>query len=175
MAVVRKLAGHALVEIRDPAYLRKVGGFALVGSPFRLVMTGTTEQMVRELINRGSTTVWSEETLDLVSTDEQIGVSGVNSKITILAKPGSGYIGTIGLLYRRVNFSRLFIDLDLSEPLSPIVDLADALSQINQCYGLFLEESDVEATVVSGQTQVTLTASNTNYVVLPGTEVTIGT
>ena len=171
---LRQLGGYALTMDRRPIALRQLGGYAVVGDPPKIAMAKTGIELLRDMINSISSEVWTPSTLE-VSAPSPSSVGNRNTSVDVSPKGSAEYIGQYTLHYRRVDFSRLFTGEDLLPALSPVSTMAGALNQINTRYLTKLTEADVVAQSFSGQTKVTLTAADGSYILLPGTQVTIGT
>lgn len=175
VAHVRQVSGYAALQDKRPIAVTQLFAYAVLGKVTRFIMTADAKTMLRQLINSISSVNWTDSTLTIgtpIPASQTIG--DADTEVVVSPKGGAPYIGTYSLFYRRVSFSRLFVDQVTATPLTPVSSLDNALSQINSRYGTFLTLNDVVPQTLSGQTSVTLTAADGSYLLAPGTQITIG-
>lgn len=173
VAHIRQVVGYAALVDKKPAMVRQVFAYAVVGRLPRFQMTAIAKDMMLSLINQRSTQVWTHSTLD-ISAPSNVSQGDSNAAITVSPKEGAQFDGSLVLYYKRIDFSRLFVDLTTSTPLTEVTSLQNALDQINARYNTHLTLDDVVPQTLSGQTSVVLTASAGSYLLKPDTTVTIG-
>ncbi|QVW55045.1 hypothetical protein pEaSNUABM29_00001 [Erwinia phage pEa_SNUABM_29] len=94
-------------------------------------------------------------------------LNGRNSQVTLIGKPGKGFIGELVVSYDRLSLPSLFTSAALTLVLTPeMITLGDLLPSINELYGINIERADVALpdTVLPRQIgvgTVSLTVQNT--------------
>lgn len=175
MATVRQVGGYVAVYIQPGATIRSVGGYAAVSLTGRFIMEKVAKLALLDLVNEISNHQHLETELAFGYPSPDTSKPGKNTSITLTALPLSDYSGSKQLFYRRLHITEVFRGLVLSEPLTPLASVEDAISQINARYGTYLVLNDVaEQGSVVGQTTITLTANEGSFMFVPGTTVTIG-
>lgn len=99
----------------------------------------------------------------------------VNTEIEVTAYPVSGYQGSTKLQYKRVPILNAVADRTLTFTVNSNTNVHSLLPTINAAYGLALATSDVLNTSVgAGAVTIILTAAETSYIYLPGSQLYLG-
>ncbi|QVW55794.1 hypothetical protein pEaSNUABM9_00213 [Erwinia phage pEa_SNUABM_9] len=71
-------------------------------------------------------------------------INGRNSQVTLIGKPGKGFIGELVVSYDRLSIPTLFAGMSLTIVLTPeMKTLGDILPTINEIYGVNIDRADV--------------------------------
>ena len=107
---------------------------------------------------------------ELLSAPDQA-EHGANTRLRLVAKPNSGYQNHVDVYYNRTDLARLFKNVPLVGVDSAFATQAEALTLLNQKYGLAISVGELEPTVPVDGTVVLRVSQSDIY--LPGTQITV--
>lgn len=168
---LRNAPVYLLTTASDPLTLRTVDMYLLVEDVLPLPQGISGYDAVYAMIQAAASETLVLSNTTLSDPEEEAGES-TNSAVVLTAQPGSGFSGSVRLLYNRSELPRAFLG-GVPVVIEGETTAHELLPKINAATGMVLEERDIENTAIVGAS-VTLTASATSYYFLPGSQQQVG-
>lgn len=172
-AQIRNVRGYALTSPPSQAQLRNVRGYALTAAtkPPPTAQTGVNAMLwlLNQNINIATPFTLSQLTIGTPSSySDPTGRN--NAQVSVTAKSGSGYQGTMTAYYNRRTLDSVFNSTAwLLGTISSATTIRALIPQINTAYGVGLDPTDVvDGPVNAGATSLTLTIASGSYMFKPG-------
>lgn len=161
IASLKTLGGFVLQTYQSPAQLRGLVGSMLTDSIVRVpTFSVGQDASILAAINR-------EYKLALTASMVTIGPAvaldasdDYNTKVTVTAKPASGYNGDMTFRYRRLLLSRIIqaVDISVAKAISGATKTSDYIALVNSTYGVSFTAADfVDQAVVDNGEYVDIT------------------
>lgn len=170
---IRNVRGYALTSPPTQAQLRNVRGYALTAAtkPPPTAQTGVNAMLwlLNQNINIATPFTLSQLTIGTPSSySDPTGLN--NAQVTVTAKSGSGYQGSMTAYYKRRTLDSVFSSTAwLLGTISSATTIRALIPQINTAYGVGLDPTDVvDGPVNAGATSLTLTIASGSYMFQPG-------
>jgi hypothetical protein len=178
VAQIRNVRGYALTTPSHAGQVRNVRGYVL-SSALKMPSGQVGVNAMLWLLN--------QNVKGAAFTTAQIGIGTpstysdptgrTNSQVTVSAKSGSGYAGSMQAYYSRRSITTAFSNTNwLLGTISSATTIRGLISQINSAYGTSFDPTDVvDGPVAAGTTSLVLAADPGSYVYLPGTQILLPT
>lgn len=176
---LRQIVGYAFETIPGSEVVRSIAGYAFENAPRTIPMSKTGDLSMYDLINNNRivSTVFSTSntTLGTPTALSQLDTNGHNTSVSLTAKNGSGYSGSITFYYLRRPIGDLNPTSLSLGTISVDTTIYAVLATINSKYSWNLSQSDVvDGIVKAGAQGITLTAASGSYLFVPGSQVIVG-
>lgn len=139
-------------------------------------LNDTSRRLLLKLINRANGLQLPDNFLEistpsLLSPPDQAEY-GYNTKATLTANPGATHLGTEVVYYDRLDIGQVFQKYPKVPVMNPFNNSFEALTQINELYGLSLEPDEIVGIqAIDYSVRITIRES---YLWLPGSYIEVG-
>lgn len=172
---VGAIQGYALVAVAASMRTASIQGYALVRTPNLPNFTIAPQAALLAAMNKQYARSFTLSQVSFGPPVALVGDQDYNTTTLLTPNRTSGYSGTKTMRYNRVD---LALAISGKDPALPTTGMGStlwaSLAAINTKYALALTTADVVDRSISGQSGITITASDTSVLFIPGTTMRIG-